>query len=94
MEEVELSPFNQEVVACFKDFIKYNVYLVHLDLQATGLIIPAIKYLTALLRKAQGLRSLHLCGNKGLNEEVFQWIKERIHARAMTEPVIVPPCKA
>ena len=31
-KEVELTYFNQEVVDCFKDFIKYNTYLVHLDL--------------------------------------------------------------
>ena len=30
--EVQLTPFNSEVVHCFKDLIKYNVYLLHLNL--------------------------------------------------------------
>ena len=37
---------------CFKDFIKYNLKLNHLNLETTGLIGPAIKYIIPLLRKA------------------------------------------
>ena len=37
---------------CFTELIKYNVYLVHLDLTTTGLIFPAIRYICALLRKS------------------------------------------
>jgi len=61
--EVELSSFNLGVVTCFKDFIKYNQVLNHINLENTGLIAPAIKYLSSLLRKSQALRCLHLCGN-------------------------------
>lgn len=32
LTDVPLSDFNFEVIECFKEFIKYNVYLVHLDL--------------------------------------------------------------
>ena len=52
MSEVELSPFNLQVVSCFKDFIKYNTHLTHLNLENTGLIAPAIKFLAALLRRS------------------------------------------
>lgn len=47
-----LSEFNSEVVNCFKDFIKYNIYLNHLDLQSAGLNVTAIKFITGLLRKS------------------------------------------
>ena len=47
-----LSPFNLEVVSCFKEFIKYNAYLIHLDLTMTGLINPAIKFVCSLLRRS------------------------------------------
>ena len=79
--EVELTSFNLEVITCFKDFIKYNIFLVHLNLEHCGLIGPAIKYIAALLRKSQALRCLHLCGNTGVNDEMVEWVKTRIHAR-------------
>ena len=81
MTEVELTPFNLEVVTCFKDFIKYNPKLTHLNIERCGLIQPAIKYIASLLGKSQALRCLHLCGNIGLSLEVIEWIRNRIHAR-------------
>ena len=80
-KELELSDFNKEVVECFKDFIKYNVNLVHLNLEKTGLSEPAIKYIAALLRKSQALRCIHLCGNEGLSPELIEWVRERVHAK-------------
>lgn len=94
MTEAPLNNFNFEVMSCFKDFIKYNTYLVHLDLTMTGLIVPAIKYVSALLRRSQALSCLHLCGNKGLTDEIFEWIKTRIRAKECHPPLIVPPSKA
>lgn len=41
-----------QVVTCFKDFIKYNLRLAHINLERCGLIAPALKYLAALLRKS------------------------------------------
>ena len=81
--EVELSEFNMEVISCFKNFIKYNTYLIHIDLTMTGLIEPALKFLTALLRKSQALRCLHLCGNIGISPKLIHWIYRRIHAKEM-----------
>ena len=45
IEEVSLSERNQKVMDSFKDFIKYNPFLIHLDLRQTGLMQPAIKLL-------------------------------------------------
>ena len=87
------------MVDCFKDFIKYNTYLVHLDLTMTGLIEPAIKFIVALLRKSQALSCLHLCGNKGImksgkiNKELKKWVKARIKAKKLKPPMHIPPCK-
>ena len=85
--EVELTPFNLEVVSCFKDFVKYNIHLVHLNLERCGLIGPAIKFIAALLRKSQALRCLHLCGNVGVNDDMVDFVHERIHARLLDRPV-------
>lgn len=91
--EVGLSHFNQKVVDCFKNHIKYNTYLVHLDLKACGLIAPALKYLAALLRKSQALRVFHLDGNKGIDDELVAWIEKRIHAKTIEPGFIVPASK-
>ena len=77
----ELSQFNLEVVTCFKDFIKYNTKLTHLNIERCGLIAPAIIFITGLLRKSQALRCLHLCGNMGLSQELVEWMRHRIHAK-------------
>ena len=53
---------------CFKDFIKYNPNLIHLDLRCCGLTKPAIEIFGYYLTRAQSLRVLHLCGNQGINE--------------------------
>ena len=38
LQDIELSAPNVEIVTCLNDFIKHNINLVYLDLQATGLI--------------------------------------------------------
>ena len=80
-EDAPLSQFNESAILCFKDFIKYNPKLIHLNLERCGLKAAAIKIITAMLRKSQALRCLHLCGNLGLSHEVIEWIRYRIHAR-------------
>ena len=94
LTEVELSPFNAAVVVCFKDFIKYNAKLNHLNLERCGLNEPALKYIAALLRKSQALRCLHLCGNPGLSREVIEWMRARIHARPARGVRLMEPLKA
>ena len=47
-----MSPRNQELLTCLTQFIKYNTYLVHLDLRSIGLIVPAIKFIATFLTKA------------------------------------------
>lgn len=62
----------------FKDFIKYNAFLIHLDLRQTGLMQPAIKLFGYQLTRASSLRCIHLCGNEGVDAETIEWLKERI----------------
>ena len=52
LEEAPLSPRNRELLMCLTQFIKYNTFLVHLDLRNIGLIVPAIKFITSFLTKA------------------------------------------
>ena len=77
---VELSARNMDMMLCFKDFVKYNCYLTSINLENTGLIEPAIRFLVAILRKSQALRCLHLCANEGINPEVVAWTRNRIKA--------------
>lgn len=65
--------------------MKQNVYLIHLDLEQTGLIESAVKTLTSQLRRVQTLSCLHLSGNK-LTDELIEWIRERIHAKPAEIP--------
>lgn len=68
--KLTLSERNNETLSNFKDFIKYNCYLVSLSLENTGLNAPAITFITSLLTKAQSLRCLHLCANEGITPEI------------------------
>ena len=60
---------------------------MHLNLEQCGLIGPAIKYISSLLRKSQALRCLHMCGNVGVTEEITAWVKIRVHARLLHDSV-------
>lgn len=48
----DLSERNAETMLCFKDFIKYNAELQMINLENTGLIEPAIRFIVPLLRRA------------------------------------------
>lgn len=52
VNEVFLTEHNAQVMENFKNFVKYNPHLIHLDLQQTGLMSPAIKALGHLLTRA------------------------------------------
>jgi len=80
-----------DMMLCFKNFVKYNCYLVALNLENTGLIEPAIKFLVGLLRKSQALRCLHLCANEGISPEVVEWARKRIKAKEVQEIRTVKP---
>ena len=61
--EGELSEKNYDILFCLAQFIKYNKYLIHLDLSTCGLTETAVKYLCSFLTKAQALQCLHLDSN-------------------------------
>ena len=86
-----LSERNREILGCLSTFIKYNTYLVHLDLRNIGLTVAAIKYLTSFLNKAQALQILHLGGNEGVTPEIVNWVCHRIKGRMKGPDVNVPP---
>ena len=86
-----LTKHNEKVLSCFKDFIKYNIHLVSLNLENTGLIEPAVVYLGSLLTKSQGLRCLHLCANEGITPGVVEEVRERIKAKVVTEAHVIQP---
>ena len=76
---------------CFMHFIKYNPYLIHLDLQSTGLFEPAIRYIGKMLTRSQSLRSVHLCNNPGLSKTMVEWFRNRIKAAGYIEPIHIKP---
>ena len=83
---------------CLKDFIKYNIRLIHLDLTNTGLTYAAIVYIGMILTRAQSLRCLHLCGNpgltsygeEGLNVELERFLRKRIRAKPRVVNYTIP----
>ena len=75
------------------EFIKYNPYLIHLDLQSTGLFEPAIRYIGKMLTRSQSLRSVHLCNNPGLSKTMVEWFRNRIKAAGYIEPIHIKPYK-
>ena len=89
--DVELSTYNKEIMAKFKEFVKYNPFLIHLDLQQTGMMVPAIKEIGNLLTRAQSLRCIHLCGNDGVTDDTIEWLLNRIKGK---RPVVSNDIKA
>ena len=78
----------------FKDFIKYNPHLIHLDLKQTGLTAEAIRQFGTILTRAQSLRCLHLCGNEGVTDETIEFLLQRIKGKKPVVPnLILPPKK-
>mmetsp|Transcript_33978 Transcript_33978/g.41913 ORF Transcript_33978/g.41913 Transcript_33978/m.41913 type:complete len:144 (+) Transcript_33978:688-1119(+) len=90
-ESWELSKFNQDVVNCLKTFIKYNLNLVTLNLENTGMNAQAIALVASLLRKSQAIRCLHLSANEGISAELTEWVRKRVHATDKIEPNNIKP---
>ena len=78
---------NLETMECFLQFIKYNPYLIHLDLQSCGFQEPAIRFIGKMLTRSQSLRSIHLCNNPGISKSMIEWLKKRIRAADIEEPI-------
>ena len=76
---------------CLKDFIKYNLHLVTLNLENTGMNQQAIAYVVGFLRKCQALRCLHLSANEGITVKLTDWIRDRIHAKIKSENLQILP---
>ena len=91
MELAPLTPKNEQVMEGLKHFMKYNVKLVHMDLQMTGLPLQIIRQIGTYLTRATSLRCIHLCGNQGVTNESIEWIRRRIKAKDETDPVNIQP---
>ena len=91
--EVPLRAENVETMDCFMDFIKYNPNLIHLDLQSTNLHEPALRFIGRMLKRAQSLRTLHLCNNPGLSQKMVEWLRKRISALEYVEPIYIKQFK-
>ena len=86
-----MSERNLETMSLFKDFIKYNYFLETLNLENTGLIEPAIRYIGDQLTRSQGLRCVHLCANEGITPGIKDWLRRRIRAKDDREHVHIQP---
>lgn len=90
--ELLLSDKNASLLDCLAQFIKYNTYLVHMDLSNCGLSEAAVKFTASLLTKSQALQCLHLSNNSGLaSPSTIDWICERIHGRMQRSEFNIPP---
>ena len=75
----------QFVVDCICTIIKYNPNLIHLDLSNTGLTEPMMWHFGQALRRAKSLRSIHLCGNVGITDELVEYLTKRTHGAKITQ---------
>ena len=91
MTEVPQTPKNIEILEGLKNFFKYNAYLVHFDLQSTGMSAQIIRVIGQCLTRATGLQAIHLCGNEGITDEMIEWLRVRIHAKDHSDPINVKP---
>ena len=79
-----LTDETQDIMNNLSTFIKMNKKLVHLDLSSCGLSGLMIEQFGKALRRAKGLRSIHLSGNPGLQgekdkERIVDWLVKRAH---------------
>ena len=64
-------------------FIKMNKRLVHLDLSNCGMSYVMLEQFGKTLKRAKGLRAIHLSGNPGLQgdknkEKLVNWLVHRM----------------
>lgn len=79
---------------CFTEFVKYNPYLLHIDLTSTGLTRKQLMFFGKLLTRSQSLRSIHLSANPCLyDKEVLNWMQKRIRAKHNYDKVVIPHYK-
>jgi len=70
------------LIANLCSFIKYNPSLIHLDLSNTGLDFEILHHLADnALIKTRSMTCLHLSGNPGVNQELIEFIRERLKCR-------------
>jgi len=85
-EDVE--PGHQELAAIFlASLIKRNRRLQHLNLESTGLTDTMMKILSAALRRAPSLLSIHLSNNPfliGKGAEQIEEMQTSLHAKLAT----------
>lgn len=65
--------------------MKYNKNLLHLDLSYTRLSSLSIKEIGSTLKKAKSLLAIHFSGNPGINNEVKEYIRDRIKCKINLE---------
>lgn len=91
LTEAPLSDKNQQIMDGFKNFIKYNPCLIHLDLQSTSLPVQVLYNIGHYLTRATSLQAIHLCGNDGIDDEFIDWLRERIRAKPAIAPCDIAP---
>ena len=64
--------------------------LQHVDLSATGLTKDEIKEIGSCLKKTGSLQAIHLSQNPGIDEEIIQFLSERLKCIKSEEARKVP----
>ena len=75
----------------FKNFMKYNPSLVHLDLQTTSLPTQVLYNIGHFMTRATSLQAIHLCGNQGISDEFIEWLRTRIRAKPVLAACDIEP---
>ena len=88
-KEEGISPENKKILKCLSNFIKYNLNLSHLDLQATGLNDSAIRFIVQQVSQSHSLQNVHLCGNEGISQALVEWIAQELDTEIEQEEMII-----
>ena len=87
--EDDIEEYARFSIDCLIQFIKRNYALLHVDLSYTGLTEKCLMHFGTCLRRAKGLRSLHLSGNK-ITDAVVDHLVERAHCKRAPKARTIP----
>ena len=79
----------QLIIECFSNFIRHNINLQCINLDATGLCSKVLAGFVPALRHAKSLLCFHLAQNPGANSQVKEYYRERLRISDKEEPLVI-----
>ena len=71
-------------------FIRKNINLQHLEFTACGLVKEEMMKIASALRRNGSIQAIHLCQNMGIDDELVEYIRQKLHCKPVINPVKIP----